>query len=66
MSEPRKKWARHLVTIPETFKPQRPWDLPEVTTGAELYAKNLCLGEAQDFCRLFPPRSSTGVKWQRG
>ena len=56
MSDWRKKNAVYIVTIPESFKPKKLWDLPEATTGAELFAKNVLLIEAQDFCRVFNKR----------
>jgi hypothetical protein len=52
----RKKNAVYVVTVSEAFTPQRPWDLPESIAGAELYAKNLLLTAAQEFCRVFNKR----------
>ncbi len=43
MSDWRAKNAVYLVTVPEEFEPQRPWDLPDELVDAELYQKNLSL-----------------------
>jgi len=56
MSDWRAKNAVYLVTVPETFQPERPWDLPDQVVEAELYAKNLALVHVLGFCRTFNSR----------
>ena len=56
MSDWRKKNAVYIVSVPESFKPARPWDLPDSTAASELYCKNLALTEAQAFARFFNRR----------
>jgi hypothetical protein len=66
-SDLRAKNAVYVVTVPETFRPQRPWDLPPQTSDGELWAKNVTLSEARDFVRVFNKRQLlrglTDHKW---
>ena len=67
MSDRRKKNAVYIVTVSESFRPQRPWDFPDLASAGELYARNITLCEAKDFCRVFNRRQmATGLverKW---
>ncbi|MCX7429021.1 MAG: hypothetical protein NTW96_25765 [Planctomycetia bacterium] len=45
--------AVYIGTLPETFKPQRVWDVPPSLTSVELYAKNLSMEQAAGFARTF-------------
>ena len=49
----RPKQAVYLVSVPETFRPQRPWDLPPVAWDLDLHAKNLPMPDALGFARAF-------------
>jgi hypothetical protein len=42
-----------LVVLPEDYKPQRPWDVPDGFTAAELFIKNVAMSQARSFCRLY-------------
>jgi hypothetical protein len=42
-----------LCRVPDTFKPNRPHDLPAAIVGAQLYARNLSGTDAAGFCHTY-------------
>jgi hypothetical protein len=55
----RRRWERnavYLITVPDDFRPQRPWELPPGIVAGELYAKNLAMAHALGFVRCFNKR----------
>jgi hypothetical protein len=42
-----------IVTTPEDFKPDRPWNTPEAILSGRIFKKNLLAGEAKAFARVF-------------
>ena len=57
MSDHGRKNAVYLVTVPEEFRPERPWELPAQILGGELYVKNIILGHALGFAGAFNKRA---------
>ena len=49
----RGKQAVYVATLPDAYRPQRPWDVPPSFSQAELRAKNLTMSEAHGFARAF-------------
>jgi len=56
MPDRRAKDAVFLVRVPEDFKPQRPWHLPERADSIELCLGNVAITHALGFCRVFNAR----------
>ncbi|MGO8748331.1 MAG: hypothetical protein ACLQNE_20345 [Thermoguttaceae bacterium] len=56
MSSWRKKESVFIVAVPEGFRPQRPWDVPEELRCARLFTKNVNLESAASFCRIYNKR----------
>jgi hypothetical protein len=48
--------AVYVVTVPESFRPERPWTFPDQISAGELYAKNLAMVHALGFVRTFNKR----------
>lgn len=67
MSRSNEKQAVMIGTLPEGFKPQRPWDIPPAIDSCEVFAKNLTMTQALGFIRVFNKRQiETGLtdrKW---
>jgi hypothetical protein len=46
-----------VVDVPETFRPQRPWDVPPRILGGQLFAEHVILDAALDFAQCFNKRA---------
>ena len=53
----RDKQAVFILKTPASFTPQRVWDVPPGFATGELYARNLSMREALNFCRTFNRRA---------
>jgi len=53
MSRAGRKNGVLLCTVGPEFRPDRPWETPQVVRGATLYAEGLALGEALGFSHVY-------------
>jgi len=56
-----RKQSVFLCRVPETFRPQRPWTVPEEVLSATLHAKNLTVPDANGFARAHNKRQVQAV-----
>lgn len=56
MSHAGRKSAVYIVTVPDQFRPQRPWDFPQLFTGGEVFTRNVNVAQARGFVFCFNKR----------